>query len=271
MSLDQHNAFWPQSVRLVLVICISAVLHAGFWHLGAYFDLRPDSLPQPIAPMEVTLTAAPAPAPASAAPTSVRTPPAPDSKSETQPKPKPKPALEKQKSVAKPKPKPKPQAKSGAEVVRPPLPEPESRPAPKVSAKEPLSSTDSNTSVNEANPKPDAGQTRGSARIAETAKAEGSGSQAYEGPKVNAAYLHNPRPDYPEMAKRRQWEGKVILRVQVLASGRAGQVTIAGSSGHEILDEAALEAVRNWHFVPAKRGDQPVDSVVNVPINFNLN
>jgi protein TonB len=265
MSQDQHNAFWPHSVRLALVICVSALLHAGIWQFRAYLDLRPDSLPQPMAPMEVTLTAAPP----SAAPPSANTSPAPDSKPETQPKPKP--ALEKQKSVAKPKPKSKPQATSEAEVVRPPLPEPEPRPAPKVSAKETPSSTDSNTSVNEASAKPDVGQTRGSARIAETAKAEGSGSQAYEGPKVNAAYLHNPRPDYPEMAKRRQWEGKVILRVQVLASGRAGQVTIAGSSGHEILDEAALEAVRNWHFVPARRGDQPVDSVVNVPINFNLN
>jgi protein TonB len=265
MSLDQHTASWPHSLRLVLVICVSALLHVAVWQLRAYLDLRPDSLPQPIPTMEVTLTAAPA----SAALSSAVAPPAPDSKSEIQPKPKP--ALEKQKSAAKPKPKPKPQAKPEAEVVRPPLLEPEPRPAPKVSTKEPLSSTDSSALVNAANAKPDAGQTRGSARIVETAKAEGSGSQAYEGPKVNAAYLHNPRPDYPEMAKRRQWEGKVILRVQVLASGRAGQVTVAGSSGHEILDEAALESVRNWHFVPARRGDQPVDSVVNVPINFNLN
>jgi protein TonB len=60
------------------------------------------------------------------------------------------------------------------------------------------------------------------------------------------------------------------LKVQVLASGRAAQVSIAASSGHEVLDEAALDAVRHWHFVPAKRGGQPVDSWVNVPINFNL-
>ena len=72
------------------------------------------------------------------------------------------------------------------------------------------------------------------------------------------------------MAKRRQWEGKVILKVRVLADGKASQVSIATSSGHEVLDEAALEAVSQWHFVPAKRGGQAVESWVNVPINFNL-
>lgn len=50
----------------------------------------------------------------------------------------------------------------------------------------------------------------------------------------------------------------------------ASQVSVASSSGHDLLDDAAVEAVNHWHFVPAKRGGQPVDSWVNVPINFNL-
>ena len=72
------------------------------------------------------------------------------------------------------------------------------------------------------------------------------------------------------MAKRRQWEGRVGLKVQVLANGSAGAVSVETTSGHEILDQAALEAVRKWRFVPAKRGGQPIDSWVKVPINFNL-
>ncbi len=56
----------------------------------------------------------------------------------------------------------------------------------------------------------------------------------------------------------------------MLANGTAAAVSVATSSGHEVLDEAALEAVHRWHFVPAKGGGQAVDSVVNVPINFNL-
>jgi protein TonB len=105
-----------------------------------------------------------------------------------------------------------------------------------------------------------------------TASSSGAdaGSGAYESAKANAAYLHNPKPEYPAIAKRRQWQGKVILKVRVLADGKASQVSIATSSGHDVLDEAAVEAVSQWHFVPAKRGGQAVESWVNVPINFNL-
>lgn len=92
----------------------------------------------------------------------------------------------------------------------------------------------------------------------------------FEGPKLNADYLHNPRPDYPAQAKRMGWEGRVVLRVEVLANGSAGAVSLAKSSGHELLDEAALEAVRRWKFVPAKRDGIAVTTSVNVPINFNL-
>lgn len=66
------------------------------------------------------------------------------------------------------------------------------------------------------------------------------------------------------------WEGRVVLRVEVLADGSAGAVSVAKSSGHEALDDAALEAVRRWKFVPAKRDGAAVNSSVNVPINFNL-
>lgn len=92
----------------------------------------------------------------------------------------------------------------------------------------------------------------------------------FEGPKLNADYLHNPRPDYPHQAKRMGWEGRVVLRVEVLSNGSVGAVSVAKSSGHELLDEAALEAVRHWKFVPAKRDGTAVSSSVNVPLNFNL-
>lgn len=100
--------------------------------------------------------------------------------------------------------------------------------------------------------------------------ASGKPGGGFEGARANAAYLHNPKPEYPPLARRRQWEGRVILKVRVLAAGTVAAISVETSSGHEILDEAALEAVRRWRFVPAKRGGQAVDSVVNVPINFNL-
>jgi periplasmic protein TonB len=59
--------------------------------------------------------------------------------------------------------------------------------------------------------------------------------------------------------------------VQVTADGHSASVQVQQSSGHDILDEAAVEAVEGWTFIPAKRGDTPVASTVTVPIQFKLN
>lgn len=86
----------------------------------------------------------------------------------------------------------------------------------------------------------------------------------------NAAYLNNPKPSYPMVARQRHWQGTVLLRVYVGADGKAQQVNIQRSSGHDVLDESALEAVRQWRFVPAKRGDTAEASWATVPIEFEL-
>jgi len=86
----------------------------------------------------------------------------------------------------------------------------------------------------------------------------------------NASYLHNPPPEYPAIATARGWEGKVKVRVHVSAEGLSERVEIAVSSGREVFDEAALENVKKYRFVPAKRGETPVPSTVVVPIDFHL-
>jgi protein TonB len=86
----------------------------------------------------------------------------------------------------------------------------------------------------------------------------------------DVAALNNPKPPYPLIARRRRLEGEVLLSVKVLRDGQPGEVRVKQSSGHDMLDEAALSTVRRWHFVPARRGDTPVDSMVEVPIRFRL-
>jgi len=86
----------------------------------------------------------------------------------------------------------------------------------------------------------------------------------------NAAYLNNPKPEYPMTARQRHWQGTVLLRVYVGADGRGQQVVIARSSGHDVLDESALDAFKQWRFVPAKRGDTAEASWATVPIQFEL-
>jgi protein TonB len=85
-----------------------------------------------------------------------------------------------------------------------------------------------------------------------------------------ASYLHNPTQEYPAVAKSRGWEGKVMLKVKVSAKGLSESVEVEHSSGHEILDDSAIEAVKQWRFVPAKQGETPIASTVIVPIVFHL-
>jgi protein TonB len=89
-------------------------------------------------------------------------------------------------------------------------------------------------------------------------------------PDFNAAYLRNARPNYPLAARRNGIEGRVNLKVLVTREGRPAQVLIQDSSGSSALDNAALEAVKNWQFVAARRGQEPLESWVIVPIIFKL-
>jgi protein TonB len=95
-------------------------------------------------------------------------------------------------------------------------------------------------------------------------------AEAVEPPHFNVAYLNNPRPAYPPIARKLGLEGMVVLRVQVSAGGAPAQVVVAQTSGAPLLDEAALKAVQGWTFVPARRGDTPVAHEVEVPIRFQL-
>lgn len=82
--------------------------------------------------------------------------------------------------------------------------------------------------------------------------------------------LGNPPPEYPPLALRRKQQGSVVLRILVLESGRAGQVTVDRSSHSELLDQAAVKTVQQWRFIPAKRGATPIKGYAIQTITFTL-
>ncbi len=88
--------------------------------------------------------------------------------------------------------------------------------------------------------------------------------------KTAPGYLRNPAPAYPERARERGHEGTVHLELEVLPTGRCGAVNVLVSSGHQLLDDAAVRAVRGWMFRPARRWQTPVAFWVEVPITFRL-
>ena len=89
-------------------------------------------------------------------------------------------------------------------------------------------------------------------------------------PRFDADYLRNPAPNYPPLSRRAGEQGTVVLRVLVSPLGLAENVDIKSSSGSTRLDEAALKTVRQWKFVPARKGEIPIQSTVLVPIIFKL-
>lgn len=80
----------------------------------------------------------------------------------------------------------------------------------------------------------------------------------------------NPAPDYPTRARRRGWEGRAILEVEVDEEGRPAEVRLVESSGYRLLDQAALETVERWRFTPARRGGKTEADTLKLPIRFAL-
>ncbi|MFG5410488.1 energy transducer TonB [Piscinibacter sakaiensis] len=83
----------------------------------------------------------------------------------------------------------------------------------------------------------------------------------------HGACTHAP---YPAALRERGIEGRVQLRVQVGADGRAREVQLQGSSGWRLFDEAALAQARGCRFRPALDGGTAVTSWVEFPIRFAL-
>lgn len=85
-----------------------------------------------------------------------------------------------------------------------------------------------------------------------------------------ANYLVNPKPAYPVEARKRREEGLVVLAVQISQEGFPSRIKIVQSSKFQLLDAAAVRAVNQWRFTPARLGKQAVVSQIEVPIHFKL-
>src|SRR5262245_11563255 len=72
---------------------------------------------------------------------------------------------------------------------------------------------------------------------------------------------------HPPSALADRRHADVVLTVTVDAHRHVSAVDVAASGGEE-LDQAAIVAVRQWTFVPAKRNGQPVPSRIRIPFHF---
>lgn len=104
------------------------------------------------------------------------------------------------------------------------------------------------------------------------AAGSGSGTGKKSGGMMPPGVLARVEPKYPPAARQAGIEGAVMLKVKVLANGRPGEVMIFRSSGHGMLDNAAVAAIKGWRFVPAKdrASGKVVECFTTIPITFRL-
>ncbi|MGE0371381.1 MAG: energy transducer TonB [Gammaproteobacteria bacterium] len=89
-------------------------------------------------------------------------------------------------------------------------------------------------------------------------------------PRIDASQLDNPAPAYPARSRQLREQGRVLLDVYILPDGSVGEIRLRESSGFQRLDRSALETVKLWRYIPARRGGQPIPYWYVQPINFLL-
>lgn len=91
-------------------------------------------------------------------------------------------------------------------------------------------------------------------------------------PGTELPYLvSKPKPiSYPRWAVRQEWQGKLILAVEILPNGRVGRMKVMKSTGYRLLDRTATKAIQQWKFHPATKDGNPVLSCIQVPVEFRL-
>ena len=87
---------------------------------------------------------------------------------------------------------------------------------------------------------------------------------------TQVGYRSSPSPIYPDEARRSHQQGVVLLNVEVSSDGRPQEVILKKSSSFRSLDDAAIQAVHRWTFIPAYDGGVPIKSRVDVPVKFSI-
>ncbi len=82
--------------------------------------------------------------------------------------------------------------------------------------------------------------------------------------------IKTEHPPYPRFAREQGWKGTAILRLTINAKGTVESAVTKQSTGYSVLDESAIHTVKQWVFEPAKDGEFPIPSMVDLPIRFDL-
>ena len=80
--------------------------------------------------------------------------------------------------------------------------------------------------------------------------------------------IHRVQPEYPLLARQARIQGTVVLSALINRNGRIENLQVL--SGHPMLMQAAMDAVRRWRYRPYYLNDQPVEVETRITVNFTL-
>lgn len=98
----------------------------------------------------------------------------------------------------------------------------------------------------------------------------GTGVGAGTGETTGPQLLSATEPGYPESARVNNVEGTVVVGLTISVSGTVSSAWVESSSGNSALDQAAVSAVYNWRFAPAKQNGTAIEVRSRVPVSFTL-
>lgn len=167
------------------------------------------------------------------------------------------------KAVPKPKPTPKPEPRPEPKpkTVKPPVTQAVKKTEKKVV--EPIKKPRPQRPVSE-NPNP---VTPHPMANADMNQAKDSAPKLIDRPTFK---VRPTQPTYPRIARRKGLEGNVLLEVWLDEKGEQTRLEIAKSSGHAVLDEAAMKAVKKWRFNGYQENGTRLAHRVKIPVRFNL-
>ena len=88
--------------------------------------------------------------------------------------------------------------------------------------------------------------------------------------KYKIGTIENPHPEYPLIARKKGWQGRLLLAVHIDKNGNVLNVHVKETSGFEVLDKVSVKTIRDWKFLPARHGDSNVEDNINIPVSFIL-
>ena len=88
--------------------------------------------------------------------------------------------------------------------------------------------------------------------------------------KYKIGTIKNPHPEYPMIARKKGWQGRLLLNVRVSKNGDVININVVKTSGFEILDKTSVETIKGWKFIPARIEGKNIEDNLNIPVSFKL-